>query len=87
MKSDKNFTYEIIIVCDGSKDQTSNIAWDYSKKYGVDKVRLLKLVKNRGKGGAVTQVFFFLPFLSFLFFFLFLFFLYFLFFLSFMIQW
>lgn len=28
----------------------------YTRKYGVDKVRVLTLVKNRGKGGAVQMV-------------------------------
>lgn len=28
----------------------------YCKKYGSDKVRVLSLVKNRGKGGAVRMV-------------------------------
>jgi len=52
---DPKFTYEIIVVCDGSQDSTSRVALDYSKKFGTDKVRLLKLAVNRGKGGAVTQ--------------------------------
>ena len=28
----------------------------YSQKYGTDKVRVLTLAKNRGKGGAVRMV-------------------------------
>ncbi len=28
----------------------------YTKKYGAKKVRVLTLVKNRGKGGAVRMV-------------------------------
>lgn len=49
------FTYEVIVVDDGSKDQTSKVALRYSKQYGSDKVRVLTLVKNRGKGGAVRM--------------------------------
>lgn len=32
------------------------IAMKYTKKYGAQKVRVLTLVKNRGKGGAVRMV-------------------------------
>jgi len=32
------------------------VAMKYCKKYGSDKVRVLSLVKNRGKGGAVRMV-------------------------------
>ena len=31
----------------------SQVALDYSKKYSTEKVRVLTLAKNRGKGGAV----------------------------------
>lgn len=48
-----NFTYEIIIVDDGSYDATTNVGLEYAKKYGCEKIRVLTLVKNRGKGGAV----------------------------------
>uniref|UniRef100_A0A7N8WQ44 dolichyl-phosphate beta-glucosyltransferase n=1 Tax=Mastacembelus armatus TaxID=205130 RepID=A0A7N8WQ44_9TELE len=50
-----SFTYEIIVVDDGSKDKTTEVAMRYSRKYGADKVRVLTLVKNRGKGGAVRM--------------------------------
>lgn len=49
----EKFTYEIIIVDDGSRDKTTQIALQYSRKYGTDKVRVLTATKNRGKGGAV----------------------------------
>lgn len=55
-KSDPTFTYEVIIVNDGSRDGTSNVALKYVQRYGVDKVRLLEFIKNRGKGGAVRMV-------------------------------
>ncbi|KAG1970306.1 dolichyl-phosphate beta-glucosyltransferase [Pimephales promelas] len=49
------FTYEVIVVDDGSKDKTTEIAMKYTKKHGAQKVRVLTLVKNRGKGGAVKM--------------------------------
>jgi len=54
-KKDSKFTYEIIIVDDGSKDKTSQVGLEYSKKYTTDKVRVLTLETNRGKGGAVRM--------------------------------
>ncbi|XP_064029391.1 dolichyl-phosphate beta-glucosyltransferase isoform X1 [Pogoniulus pusillus] len=54
-KRDASFTYEVIVINDGSKDQTEKVAMKYCKKYGSDKVRVLSLVKNRGKGGAVKM--------------------------------
>ncbi|XP_043253107.1 dolichyl-phosphate beta-glucosyltransferase [Colletes gigas] len=44
-------TYEIIVVSDGSTDQTVQIAQNYAQKH--ENIRVLDLVKNRGKGGAV----------------------------------
>lgn len=55
-KKDSTFTYEMIIVDDGSKDKTTEVAMDYSKKFGCEKVRVLTLAWNRGKGGAVRMV-------------------------------
>ena len=49
----ESFSYEVIIVDDGSTDKTSQVALSYSDKYTTNKVRLLKLDRNRGKGGAV----------------------------------
>lgn len=46
-------TYEVLIVDDGSTDKTTEVALKYTSKHGCDKVRVLTLVKNRGKGGAV----------------------------------
>ncbi|KAG7322441.1 hypothetical protein KOW79_013787 [Hemibagrus wyckioides] len=54
-KKNPSFSYEVIIVDDGSKDKTTEVGLGYTKKYGEDKVRVLTLVKNRGKGGAVRM--------------------------------
>lgn len=56
LKARGDFKYEIIIVNDGSKDGTSKVALRYSQKYGTDKVRLLELEQNKGKGRAVFMV-------------------------------
>ncbi|EFN77417.1 Dolichyl-phosphate beta-glucosyltransferase [Harpegnathos saltator] len=45
------FTYEVIVVSDGSTDKTIDVAQGYALKYNT--LRILNLVKNRGKGGAV----------------------------------
>ncbi|ORX98999.1 hypothetical protein K493DRAFT_280050 [Basidiobolus meristosporus CBS 931.73] len=47
--------YEILIVDDGSKDNTTQVALDFGKNNDVKNLRVLTLEKNRGKGGAVTQ--------------------------------
>uniref|UniRef100_A0AAX7UXR7 Dolichyl-phosphate beta-glucosyltransferase n=1 Tax=Astatotilapia calliptera TaxID=8154 RepID=A0AAX7UXR7_ASTCA len=54
-KQNPSFTYEVIVVDDGSKDKTTEVALRYTTKYSADKVRVLTLVKNRGKGGAVRM--------------------------------
>ncbi|XP_065202568.1 dolichyl-phosphate beta-glucosyltransferase [Planococcus citri] len=52
-KDNAEFNYEVIIVNDGSTDSTASVAAEYTKSQGSEKVRVLNLVKNRGKGGAV----------------------------------
>lgn len=54
-KQVKSFTYEVILVDDGSKDKTTQVGINYAKDYGCDKIRVLTLEKNRGKGGAVKM--------------------------------
>jgi len=56
LKDDPGSTYEVIVVDDGSKDATTQVALKYALQYGCDKVRVLTLVQNRGKGGAVRLV-------------------------------
>ncbi|ODM89624.1 Dolichyl-phosphate beta-glucosyltransferase [Orchesella cincta] len=53
LENERTFSYEIVIVNDGSKDSTADVAMGYVRRLGSDKVRLLNLEKNRGKGGAV----------------------------------
>lgn len=54
--AEASFQYEVIIVSDGSKDRTVEVAQTYSKKYTANKLRVLALTENRGKGGAVRLV-------------------------------
>lgn len=53
-------TFEIIIVDDGSKDDTTSVALKYLSdfpQYKGAEIRVVKLEKNRGKGGAVQAGF------------------------------
>ncbi|KAI5062199.1 hypothetical protein GOP47_0022738 [Adiantum capillus-veneris] len=52
---DKTFTYEIIVVDDGSTDKTVKVAFDYVRKHTLDRVRVIKLGRNYGKGAAVRK--------------------------------
>jgi len=54
-KREPTFTYEIIIVDDGSKDKTTQVAHEYAQKQSPDTIRVLTLKRNRGKGGAVKR--------------------------------
>lgn len=55
-KNDSTYTYEIILVDDGSRDSTVQVALDFAQTVQDVNIRILALEKNRGKGGAVTQV-------------------------------
>ena len=50
--------WEIIIVSDGSKDKTLETALRFARQLGPklsQRIRVVSLVENRGKGGAVTH--------------------------------
>lgn len=56
--------YEVLVVDDGSTDNTADVALELCKELrgkGGDCVRVVRLEKNRGKGGAVVHVCRFLP--------------------------
>ena len=55
-KSDKNFNYEILVVDDGSQDDTTEVALKIGESNLNVDLKVLRLEKNRKKGGAVTQV-------------------------------
>lgn len=50
-----DFTWEMVIVDDGSKDKTAQVAQKLVQAHGSDSVRLLKLFRNSGKGAAVRK--------------------------------
>ncbi|KAL2932505.1 Dolichyl-phosphate beta-glucosyltransferase [Bienertia sinuspersici] len=54
-QKDKSFTYEVVIVDDGSGDGTKKVAFDFVKKYKVENVRVLLLGRNYGKGEAIRK--------------------------------
>lgn len=53
---DATFKYEVIVVSNGSRDSTAYIGHRYSKRFSADKVRVLALRWNRGKGGGIRLV-------------------------------
>ncbi|XP_039024724.1 dolichyl-phosphate beta-glucosyltransferase-like [Hibiscus syriacus] len=53
--NDESFSYEVLIVDDGSRDKTKNVAFDFVKKYGVNNVRVILLGKNHGEGEAIRK--------------------------------
>lgn len=56
MSADRpKFTWEIVIVDDGSADQTSAVGQRYTASLGSDRVRVMTLADNIGKGGAVNM--------------------------------
>ncbi|KAJ2843768.1 dolichyl-phosphate beta-glucosyltransferase [Coemansia brasiliensis] len=49
------FKYELLIMDDGSQDKTLAVAIEYARKHQMRELKAVRHVKNRGKGGAVTQ--------------------------------
>ncbi|GLT73657.1 hypothetical protein SLA2020_454990 [Shorea laevis] len=52
---DKTFSYEVLIVDDGSRDGTKRVAFEFVRRYGVDNVRVILLGRNHGKGEAIRK--------------------------------
>ncbi|KAI4346970.1 hypothetical protein L6164_007828 [Bauhinia variegata] len=52
---DPSFSYEVVIVDDGSVDGTKRVGFDFVRKYTVDVVRVILLGKNQGKGEAIRK--------------------------------
>ncbi|XP_052205185.1 uncharacterized protein LOC127810011 isoform X1 [Diospyros lotus] len=52
---DKSFSYEVVIVDDGSVDGTKRVAFDFVRKHTVDNVRVIQLGRNHGKGEAIRK--------------------------------
>ncbi|KIM67075.1 glycosyltransferase family 2 protein [Scleroderma citrinum Foug A] len=53
--SNSSRTYEILIVDDGSKDDTSAFALKLARQYAQSDIRVITLDNNLGKGGAVRH--------------------------------
>ncbi|KAJ2781463.1 dolichyl-phosphate beta-glucosyltransferase [Coemansia interrupta] len=54
-EAESGFSYELIIMDDGSRDKTSDVAMEFARMHGIRELKAVKHVINRGKGGAVTQ--------------------------------
>lgn len=54
-KRTRKRTYEILIIDDGSTDHTSSLALSLAHIYPQSDIRITRLVKNQGKGGAVRH--------------------------------
>jgi len=52
---DKSFSFEVVIVDDGSVDGTKRVAFDFIRKYTIDNIRVIPLGKNQGKGEAIRK--------------------------------
>jgi len=55
LSSQSSRTYEILIVDDGSTDDTAHFALQLAHTYKASDIRVVKLEKNLGKGGAVRH--------------------------------
>lgn len=49
----RNLAYEVIVVDDGSKDNTKGVVGEYTQRYS--QIKLVVLEKNSGKGAAVSK--------------------------------
>lgn len=55
-EADPTFSWEIIVVDDGSADRTSDVGLRFSQDFTQERVRVLRLHTNCGKGVAVREV-------------------------------
>ncbi|KHN24333.1 Dolichyl-phosphate beta-glucosyltransferase, partial [Glycine soja] len=46
---------QVVIIDDGSADETKRVAFEFVRKYTVDKVRVILLGRNHGKGEAIRK--------------------------------
>ncbi|XP_026442973.1 dolichyl-phosphate beta-glucosyltransferase ALG5A-like [Papaver somniferum] len=53
--NDKDFSYKVVLVDDGSTDGTIMVASDFIKNYSIDNVRVILLGRNQGKGEAIRK--------------------------------
>ena len=53
--SDSKFTYEIIVVDDCSTDRTVDVVLQEVRKHTINRIKLLRLKRNHGKGGAIRK--------------------------------
>lgn len=49
------FSFEVIVVDDGSRDKTAEVAYGYTVEHTAERVRVLRLSRNSGKGAAVRR--------------------------------
>mmetsp|Transcript_5749 Transcript_5749/g.10148 ORF Transcript_5749/g.10148 Transcript_5749/m.10148 type:complete len:346 (-) Transcript_5749:50-1087(-) len=54
-RTESDFSYEVIVADDGSRDRTSEVVMEYTRKFSAQRVRLLRLRENAGKGAAVRR--------------------------------
>ncbi|RLN74447.1 hypothetical protein BBJ28_00010925 [Nothophytophthora sp. Chile5] len=54
-RQDPSFSYEILVVDDCSQDATVDVVMREVKTHSVERIRLLRLQKNHGKGGAIRK--------------------------------
>ncbi|KAI9501700.1 dolichyl-phosphate beta-glucosyltransferase [Coemansia spiralis] len=54
-EKEKGFSFELIVMDDGSRDKTSEVALEFARKHNMCELKVVRHTINRGKGGAVTQ--------------------------------
>ena len=54
-KKDTSYSWEIIVVDDGSRDKIHEVVAPFVKEVSSEKLRLMHLAVNQGKGGAVRK--------------------------------